>query len=143
MAREKVSDQLRESSDMMSMVDVTFLLLIFFMVAASFTATQVMPLRAAIADVPVVHTVDDESPDTIHVTIDENNNIFVQNEDHDKEVLTRYELFATMRLFNSEKPVLGVQVRAHKNSKHACVVQVCDASRAAGLSEIEVASYSH
>ena len=55
----------RDELDMTPMVDVTFLLLIFFMVTASFSLQKSLPVPDSLADKPGRELIDPESPITV------------------------------------------------------------------------------
>ena len=65
--------------DMTPMVDVTFLLLIFFMVTASFTLQKSIPQPPAASDAPSTNVVEEEEQqDYVEVIIDQNNSYYVK-----------------------------------------------------------------
>jgi biopolymer transport protein ExbD len=137
--------QLRRASpnlgdlDLTSMVDVTFLLLIFFMVTASFSLQKTIELPKPNADqkgAAQALTLEDLQANTIFVKVDEANQIFVDDVpagDTTKleEVLTQARL-TTLRT--------EVAIDAHPECRHETVVQVIDAATAAGMQKVRIIS---
>lgn len=69
-----------EELDMTPMVDVTFLLLIFFMVTASFSVQKAIASPAAESDAPSINTTDDEQEkmDQVEVRVNDSNFFEIQ-----------------------------------------------------------------
>lgn len=139
--------QLRKSNpqlgelDLTSMVDVTFLLLIFFMVTASFSLQKTIEVPAPKQDQKGAAqslTIEDLQLNTIFVKIDERNGIFVDDAptgDPGKltEVLTQARL-TTLRT--------ELAIDAHPEALHETVVMVIDAATEAGMQKIRIVSRS-
>jgi biopolymer transport protein ExbD len=129
-----------EELDMTPMIDMTFLLLIFFMVTASFS------LQKAISTPPPdvqdgavqARTIEElEESDSVVVRIDRDNTIWID----DSIVPTRQELIAQLR----EKTGGGgsapqdMVVMASGDARHETVVMVMDAGSAAKVASIRLA----
>ena len=125
--------------DLTSMVDVTFLLLIFFMVTASFSLQKTIEVPSPKQDdkgAAQSLTIEDLQSNTVFVKIDERNGIFVDDVpsgDPSKlaDVLTQSRL---MTLRNE------VAIDAHPEALHETVVHVIDAATAAGMQKIRIVS---
>lgn len=125
--------------DLTSMVDVTFLLLIFFMVTASFSLQKTIEVPSPKPDdkgAAQSLTIEDLQSNTVFVKIDERNGIFVDDVpagDPSKlsDVLTQARL-TTLRN--------EVAIDAHPEALHETVVQVIDAATAAGMQKIRIVS---
>ena len=127
--------------DMTPMVDVTFLLLIFFMVTASFTLQKSIPQPPASTDAPSSNVVDEEEQqDYVEVIIDQNNSYYVTTRDvEEREAPSEMEM---RRMVNDAKDTYGperIVIVAHVDSTQQRFIAVCDAGQAAGL-KIEVKS---
>lgn len=129
-----------DSNDMTSMVDVTFLLLIFFVVTASFATSSV--IRNEPSDQASTKPQEEETPPPlVRVLVDEHDQFFVGDEGVEEAVDTPRELRDALRTMMTERNAESVLIEAHESSRHGAVVQVCDASRAVGLGQIKVNPY--
>lgn len=127
----------KETNDMTSMVDVTFLLLIFFVITASFASVKVMNVepaeQAGIADKGPVQE--------FRVLVDDLDRFYVGEEGVEEPVGSTRELRNILQDAVAQGDIDSVVIAAHEKSHHQAVVQVCDASRAAGLDQIKVNPY--
>ncbi|MEW5837719.1 MAG: biopolymer transporter ExbD [Pseudomonadota bacterium] len=118
--------------DMTPLIDVVFLLLIFFMLTASFTQAQ--RLKVELPKAEQGEQVSDPSKDWV-IEIDAQGNYALNG-----EALAADQL--TLRL--SELPGRSedtvVQIRAASTTQHQAVITALDAARAAGLSHIGLAT---
>ncbi len=125
--------------DMTPMVDVTFLLLIFFMITASFAQQKALetpppdPSQQAAQSRTLEELEEDD--DYIVIRVDESSVIWV--EDH--EAPTRQELLSLLRQRRSRGGPTRVLVTFHEKAKHATVIMVFDTARAAGFEDIRKA----
>ena len=126
--------------DMTPMVDVTFLLLIFFMVTASFTLQKSIPQPPAASDAPSTNVVEEEEEeqDYVEVLIDQNNSYYNTTRDsEEREAPSETEMRRMVKdakdTYNPERIV----ITAHVDATHARLIAVCDAGQSSGLT-IEV-----
>lgn len=114
--------------DMTPMVDVTFLLLIFFMVTASFKMIKAIEQPAPTDDASTNVVVEDND-DFALVTIDETNTIrFTYGSTADVEIPSRQDLLTHLREAKSINPELSkATIKAHGECKHERLVMVMDA----------------
>jgi biopolymer transport protein ExbD len=125
--------------DLTSMVDVTFLLLIFFMVTASFSLQKTIEIPAPKQDQKGAAqslTIEELQSNTIFVKIDEQNGITVDDVPAGEpskltEILTQARLL-TLRT--------EVAIDAHPDALHETVVLVIDAATAAGMQKVRIVS---
>jgi biopolymer transport protein ExbD len=126
-----------EEMDLTPMVDVTFLLLIFFMITASFNVQKSIEVPAPSPDdqgAATVQTLDDFEANSIIVEVDAQNTIFV-----DYERLSHVgELVDTLRDKMSLKQELVID--AHADAFHETVIHIIDAANAVGMQKIRLAS---
>ncbi len=121
--------------DMTPMVDVTFLLLIFFMITASFSLQKSMeadapqPEQEGAAQLP---TLDDFADDSVIVEIDENNTIFV--DDQPVSGWQELEDILTLKINSEQKTEMVIE--PHYRAAHGTVVQVTDAGIQVGMQRI-------
>ncbi len=129
-----------EDMDMTPMVDVTFLLLIFFMLTASFAQQKALETPAPDPTQQAAQSRNleelEEDDDYIVIRVDETSVVWV--EDH--EAPTRQELLSLLRQRRSGGGGPSrVLVTFHEKARHATVVMVFDTARAAGFEDIRKA----
>jgi biopolymer transport protein ExbD len=131
--------------DMTPMVDVTFQLLIFFMLTAAFTITQSQQFPKPEQTEPTTKPVPpEEDPDFIIVRIDENNTYFISGGDlgnEEEEAPSPQELMVKLgaaRLGLSGKIPTKLLVKAHGDSTHERVVTAIDSGNDVGIEEVKV-----
>lgn len=129
-----------DEMDLTPMVDVTFLLLIFFMITAAFSTQKAIsfppPDPEQKGAVQSVTTLDELLEDSVRVTIDERNTITVD----DEPVASGDPLVALLRdrsLYDGRTELL---LDAHDQALHDTVVQVIDAAADAGMQRIRIVS---
>jgi biopolymer transport protein ExbD len=112
------------------MLDVTFIMLIFFIVTASF-------VKEAGIDVsrPPAATAERKERGNILVAIAENDQIWIDRRQVDPRALR-----ANIERLHAENPQGAVVIQADKNSKNGLLVQVMDAARLAGVSNVSLAA---
>jgi len=129
--------------DMTPMVDVTFLLLIFFMVTAAFTLQKSIPLPTPKPDEPSSKAIpkDEQDPSTLTVIVDSLNTYRVISNDWEAEAPSEQEMRIKVRDAargdsTGTKPT-KVVVKAHVDALHARVVAAIDAAADAQISSIQ------
>ena len=126
--------------DMTPMVDVTFLLLIFFMVTASFTLQKSIPQPPAATDAPSTNVVEEEEEqqDYVEVIIDQNNSYYVTTRDiEEREAPSETEMRAMIKEAKDTYSPQRIVITAHVDATHERLIAVCDAGQSSGL-KIEV-----
>lgn len=131
--------------DMTPMVDVTFLLLIFFLITASFAMQKAMSVPK-----PKENEASTQQSEEIHdkqfvtVTIDEHNTFVVTMEGDEFEAPTPHEL--RLRLHAAKASggleVTKLVVKSHEKAMLESLVTVLDAGSDESLTEIEVSTFS-
>ena len=125
--------------DMTPMVDVTFLLLIFFVVTASFQLQKSILMPRQKTDAPSTAAVeeDPEELDQVELQIDEEGGFLVLSADDEIEPLGKQALVSTLRGARGDaatKLIIKVQEQAILQS----LVDGMDSGTIAGYEEIEV-----
>mgnify|MGYP003335104089 CR=1 FL=1 len=112
------------------MLDVVFIMLIFFIVTASF-------VKEAGIDVsrPPAATAERKERGNILVAITENDQIWI-----DRRMVDPRALRANIERLHAGNPQGSVVIQADKNSKNGLLVQVMDAARLAGVSDVSLAA---
>lgn len=117
-----------------SLIDVVFLLLIFFMVSTTFQRESEIKIKLPEASAEQVEM----KPDAIEVMIDDEDRVYVRGQRlvNTKLSTIRQALSETVRL--SDEPSVVISADAH--TTHQAVVRVMDAARQIGLVKITFAT---
>ncbi len=130
--------------DMTPMVDVTFLLLIFFMVTAAFTLQKSFEVPAPDEDVVAEQSSVDWEQDRVVVRVDEFNTYHVTapTSGEEIEVVTDQELLVRLReAVRGDAANTGTArmiVMAHGSATHEKVVTAMDAGNEVGVEEVRL-----
>ena len=141
MKREDVDAEM----DMTPMVDVTFLLLIFFMVTAAFSLQKSLELPKPAKDEPSTNAIQEdpeEDPSSVTVFIDEFNTYRVVTADWDVEAPSEQELLRKLREARTGDSAgiipTKLLVKAHGDSLHEKVVAALDAGTEVGMEQVQL-----
>ena len=118
------------SIDITPMLDVVFIMLIFFIVTATFIKESGIDIDKPSAATAVV-----QEKASILVAIDADNNVWINR----RQVDLRSVRSIVERL-HAENPKGTLVIQADKESKNDTLVQVMDASRRAGVYDIALAA---
>jgi biopolymer transport protein ExbD len=135
-------DRKGDSVEMTSMVDVTFLLLIFFMVTASFSLQKSIEMPRQQTD---GFTLSDE-PETQAVTVqvDQRGSVLVMAPQWEQETLGKQQLITTLKRATAEsKESLRLSVQVHELAQLNALVDVLDAGTTAGFAAVQVTQVDH
>jgi biopolymer transport protein ExbD len=128
--------------DMTPMVDVTFLLLIFFMVTTAFAMQRSLAVPKLGSGGPVLRRDNTETKADIVVEIDEFNTYHVSTDAWEQEAPSEHDLIRALRRSRSNahhnKPVNHLLVKASPESLHEKVVAALDSGAYVGIPEIEL-----
>lgn len=132
-----------EDMDMTPMVDVTFLLLIFFMITASFSVQKAIQRPAQRNDQASQNTVvEEKDKDTVTIQVDEFNAYNVITANGDQPAGSKQDLIIALSdAFaggGSGAQPSKLVIEAHENCIHAAVVAALDAGREAKFESFEV-----
>jgi len=116
--------------DITPMLDVVFIMLIFFIVTATF-------VREAGIDVnkPEAKTARPKPQANILVAIDAQDSIWIDGEQSDPR-----EIKADIKLLRAENPKGSVIIQADKESTHERLLEVMEAASQAGVDEIAIST---
>ena len=130
MRRKRSRGEEETEINLTPMLDVTFIMLIFFIVTASF-------VKEAGIDVsrPPAATAERKERGNILVAITENDQIWIDRRQVDARALR-----ANIERLHAENPQGAVVIQADKNSKNGLLVQVMDAARLAGVANVSLAA---
>ena len=128
--------------DMTPMVDVTFLLLIFFMVTASFTLQKSLEQPHAKSEDPAIDVVvpDEDPPDDyVEILIDQTNTFYVTTRSEEEvECPSDSEMRSKVRDAIKSDGAKRLVIIAHVESLHRKVVTAWDTGVINKIKEIEI-----
>ena len=130
-----------EEMDMTPMVDVTFLLLIFFMVTAAFSLQKSIDMPRQQTDAPSTSVTEEESDDldAVDLEIDEFGSFLVMAPDWERETPGKQNLITALReAIAGNKDGMRLAIKVHEMAKLKALVDGMDAGTIAGFSELEV-----
>lgn len=137
----------KDDMDMTPMVDVTFLLLIFFMITASFTSEKVIEEPPPLSDKASTNAREEPEKilDTVRVQVDEfNAYTIILPGGEDRQASIKQDLIIALGdarkelVTGANDDALKLAVEAHTESIHAAVAAAIDAGREKGFSSIQV-----
>jgi biopolymer transport protein ExbD len=130
MRRRRTRDEDESEVNLTPMLDVVFIMLIFFIVTASF-------VKEAGIDVsrPPAATAERKERGNILIAITESDQIWIDRRQVDPRALR-----ANIERLHAENPQGSVVIQADKSSKNGLLVQVMDAARLAGVSSVALAA---
>lgn len=115
--------------NMTPLIDIIFILLVFFIVTASFVKDSGVEVER-----PVARTAQKQKPNLV-ISVDSGNVIWIENHSVDVRAMAGF-----MSRYVSDAPVESVIVAADARSRSGVVVRVLDACRAAGIKNVSVAA---
>jgi biopolymer transport protein ExbD len=130
MRRRRAKDEDEAEINLTPMLDVVFIMLIFFIVTASFVKES---------------GIDISRPDAATATVKERGNILIAITDTNQIWIDRRQVDvrsvrANVERLHAENPQGAVVIQADKNSKNGLLVQVMDAARQAGVYTVSIAA---
>ncbi len=113
--------------NMTPMLDIVFILLIFFIVTAVFIQERALNLTPP----PPSNTENTEPQPTIIIRVDEDNLVFVNN-----RLVDIGTVRSNIERLRAETPESAVLVQAHPNARSGLVVQIVDQARTANVQNV-------
>jgi len=135
-----------DDMDLTPMVDVTFLLLIFFMITAAFAMQKSLEVPPVAEDeVAPAQTVEDLEVDSIVIRIDADNVFWIGAPKWDEEQKAPSVQDMLIKLREARESIIEgspkLLVQANGDSRHEFVVAALDAGSGVGMEEIRLMSY--
>jgi biopolymer transport protein ExbD len=130
MRRRRARDREASEVNLTPMLDVVFIMLIFFIVTASF-------VKEAGIDVtrPPAATAERKERGNILIAITESNQIWI-----DRRQVDPRSLRANIERMHAENPQGSVVIQADEKSENGLLVRVMDAARLAGVRNVSLAA---
>ncbi len=125
-----VDDEEESEVNLTPMLDVVFIMLIFFIVTASFVKEAGIEVNR-----PNAVTAERKEKGNILVAISADNQIWVNRRQVDPRALR-----ANIERMHAENPHGAVVIQADEESKNGLLVQVMDAARLAGVKNVSIAA---
>ena len=127
--RRKKREDLRV--ELTPMVDVVFLLLIFFMISTTFIETPGISIKLPEASTSIA----EKEPDEIKIYLSKEGEIFL----HEKE-LSLPALQAHLKSYGEKSKNMTFLLMADKEAKHGQVVQLMDSAKNNGFGKLAIAT---
>ncbi len=129
-----------EDLDMTPMVDVTFLLLIFFMVTAAFSLQKSIQMPRQQTDQPSSNVEEREDDlDVVEIEVDEFGSFLVMAPSFERETPGKQNLISALReAIAGDRNGMRLDIRVHEMAKLHALVDAMDAGTIAGFSELKV-----
>ncbi len=130
MRRKRVRSEEENEINMTPMLDVVFIMLIFFIVTASFVKESGIEINR-----PRAATAERKERGNILVAISSAGQIWI-----DKRQVDIRSVRANIERLHAENPLGAVIIQADRESKTGLLVQVMDAARLAGVESVSIAA---
>ncbi len=117
--------------DLTPMVDVVFLLLIFFMISTTFVETPGLSIKLP----ETSSVVAERDPDEVKVYLSREGEVFIKDKPYTLEVLPDY-----LRSFGPRAQGMTFMLLADKEARHGVVVELMDMAQTAGFSKLAIAT---
>jgi biopolymer transport protein ExbD len=130
-----------EEMDMTPMVDVTFLLLIFFMVTAAFSLQKSIVMPRQQTDAPSTSVVEEQSEDLdmVEVQVDEFGSYLVMAPDWERETPGKQNLIRALKeAIAGHNDGMRLAIKVHERAELHALVDAMDAGTISGYAELEV-----
>ena len=116
--------------NMTPMLDVVFIMLIFFIVTASFVKEAGVEVNR-----PPAQTAISKAKGNILIAITENGQIWI-----DRRQVDPRSLRVSIERLHGENPQGAIVIQADKNSQSHLLISVMDAAKAAGVNQVAIAA---
>jgi len=130
MARKRIREDDEAVIDMTPMLDIVFIMLIFFIVTTSFVKEAGIEVNK-----PKAANQSKQKSANIFVAVRESGEVWLDKRPVDVELVA-----AKIAQLMAEQPTDVVIIQADKDAKHGVVVKVMDAIKDAGIDRISIAA---
>ena len=130
MRRRRIVQEEESSFDMTPMLDIVFIMLIFFIVTTSFVKESGVDVSR-----PSAQTAERKERGNVLIAITGNDEIWI-----DKRQVDVRAVRANVERLHAENPEGGVIIQADKASTNGTLILVIDQARLAGVSNVSIAA---
>jgi biopolymer transport protein ExbD len=130
MRRTWATEEEAAEVNMTPMLDIVFIMLIFFIVTASFIKESGIEVNR-----PGAVTAERKERGNILIALTDNGQVWI-----DKRPVDLRAVRANIERLRAENPQGSVVIQADKNSRNGLLVQVMDAARLAGVEDVSLAA---
>jgi biopolymer transport protein ExbD len=130
MRRRHTTTEEESEVNLTPMLDVVFIMLIFFIVTASFVKESGIEINRQYAS-----QAEEKKSANIFIAIAENGQVWI-----DKRMVDVRAVRANIERLHAENPQGAVVIQADRASKNGILVQVLDAAKAAGVENVSLAA---
>jgi biopolymer transport protein ExbD len=116
---------------LINLVDVLFILLIFFIATTTFRAYSPTAVKLALPEAKTAEEIGREKVDRVSIAVDKAETIYL-----DGKPIAQDDLEKLLREAKTKNPKVQVQFSADKTVSYGTVVAIVDAARAAGISDL-------
>lgn len=133
--RHRLPHNQDESIDLTSLLDVIFILLIFFLVTASFTQTEDLSMPVDLPQGSQAGEIEAQEELTVFIQADGTATFRIQEEELERDIAPEdlVQRLRAVRESHGERPLF---LRGDENVRYGEVVRVLDASREAGFVKV-------
>ena len=126
-------------TDMTPMVDVTFLLLIFFMVTASFTLQTAIAMPRQMSDLASRQAVVVPPPrDIVSLTVDPQGSFYLASPSGEQELVGKQSLLTALKVVSGLNPNARLEILVDSDARLQAMVDAMDAGTIAGFRTLTV-----
>ena len=129
--RFKRSTKAKDGIDLTPLIDVVFLLLIFFMISTTFVANPGIKVKLPEASTKPIT----QKPETIEVTLTKEHRLYLNGQEVDSK-----NLASSLKQLQHGKTVSPLLIRADGQVRHAMVVYVMDQAHSVGITQLSIAT---
>lgn len=130
MARKRLREEDEATLDMTPMLDIVFIMLIFFIVTTSFVKEAGIDVNR-----PEASQATQKPSANIFIAIRENGEVWMDRRQVDVE-----RVAANLERLLAEQPTDMVVIQADEGARHGVVVKVMDQVKEAGIAQISIAA---
>jgi biopolymer transport protein ExbD len=116
---------------LINLVDVLFILLIFFIATTTFRAYSPTAVKLALPEAKTAEEIGRQKVDRVSIAVDNTETIYLDN-----KPIALNALEQSLREAKAKDPQVQVQFSADKTVSYGTVVAIVDAARAAGISDL-------
>ena len=130
MRRRYCQEEDEATIDLTPLMDIVFIMLIFFIVTTSFIKESGVDINR-----PTANTAERKERGNILIAITANDEVWI-----DKRRVDIRAVRANVERLKAENPEASVVIQADKDSKNGLLVQVMDQARLAGITNVSIAA---